>query len=200
RGAAPIQWALLNGEKETGITIMKIDELLDTGEIILQQKVRIEEADNTITLTKKLFAAGGKLLIKAIKQIAEGKATYTAQNNTAATNAPAIAKESGEIDWRKSAAEIHNRIRAMVPWPAAHTFYHGKRLKLLSSQLQAVDLAGQQEKPGAIVQIVKNLGFIVRTGKGDVLVREVQLEGKRPVGAYNFVIGHDVKIHETLPN
>lgn len=200
RGAAPIQWALLNGEKETGITIMKIDELLDTGEILLQQKIKISEDDNSITLSQKLFAAGGTLLDEALAEIEAGQAKYLKQNDALATNAPAIAKESGELDWRKSALEIHNRVRAMVPWPVAHTFYKEKLLKIWQSKIHVVDLETKFKLPGTIVQIVKNEGFIVATGQGHILISEVQLAGKKRLPAYNFVLGHDVNIGETLPN
>ena len=200
RGAAPIQWALLNGERETGITIMKIDELLDTGEIILQRQIGIDENDNSITLSQKLFEAGGGLLVEALAEIEAGRAKYVKQNDALATNAPAIAKESGELDWRKSAPDIHNRIRAMVPWPVAHTFYKEKLLKIWQSKIQVVDLETKFKLPGTIVQIVKNEGFIVATGQGHILISEVQLAGKKRMPAYNFVLGHDVNIGETLPN
>ncbi len=200
RGAAPVQWALLNGEKETGVTIMKIEELLDTGEIILQEKIKIEENHNTLTLSEKLFKLGGELLLKVLKQIEQGKAKYTPQNEAQATNAPAITKESGEIDWRKSAIEIHNRVRAMIPWPVAHTFYKEKLLKIWRSELHVADLEIRYKLPGTIVQIIKNVGFIVGTGKGHLLVVEVQPEGKKRMPAYDFAIGHDVKIGETLPS
>lgn len=200
RGAAPIQWALLNGEKETGVTIMKVDELLDTGEIILQEQVKIEEDDNTAALSKKLFSLGSRLLIEALKQIEEGTAKYTPQKEAEATQAPAIAKESGEIDWRKSAEEIHNRIRAMIPWPVAHTFYKEKLLRLWKSEIHVADLETRYKLPGTIVQIVKHIGFIVATGSGHVLILEVQPEGKKKMKAYDFLIGHDVKIGEILPS
>jgi len=200
RGAAPIQWALLNGEKETGISIMKVGELLDTGEIILQEKAAIEDKDNTATLSQKLFDIGGKLLLQALIQIEKGKAKYTPQNEANATYAPAIAKESAEIDWRRSAAEIHNRIRALVPWPVAHTFYREKLLKIWEAEIALADLATAPQPPGSIVQIVKNIGFIVATGTGHLLVRVVQSEGKKRMGAYDFVIGHAVGTSEILPN
>ncbi len=200
RGAAPIQWALLNGEEETGITIMKIDELLDTGDIILQEKVKIEENDDAITLFKKLFSLGGGLLLKVLEQIERGEAKYIPQKDAEATNAPAIAKESGEIDWRKSALQIHNRVRAMLPWPVAHTFYKEKLLRIWKSNIHVADLETKYKLPGTILHLVKNIGFIVATGKGHLLIREVQPAGKKRMGAHDFVIGHDVKIGETLPN
>jgi methionyl-tRNA formyltransferase len=200
RGAAPIQWALLKGEKETGITIMKLDELLDTGDIILQKKVKIGEDDTTQTLSERLFSEGGELLSKALKQIEAGEVQYIKQDDAQATNAPAITKESGEIDWRKSAGQIHDRIRAMIPWPVAHTFYKEKLLKIWRSEVHVLDLEGKPQQPGTIVEIVKSVGFIVATGRGHLLIREVQGSGKKRMGAYEFSIGHDVKTGETLPN
>ena len=200
RGAAPVQWALLKGEKETGVTIMKINELLDTGDIILQEKVEIEDRDTAETLAKKLFNLGGKLLLQALERIEKREAKYVPQKETEATQAPAITKESAEIDWRKSAREIHNRIRALIPWPVAHTFYKEKLLKIWKSEIYVADLETRFKLPGSMVQIVKHTGFIVATGKGHLLVLEVQPEGKKRMPAYDFVIGHDVKIGETLPN
>ncbi len=200
RGAAPMQWALLNGEKTTGITIMKINERLDAGEIILQEKVKIEENDNTPSLSRKLFDRGGKLLAKALKQIEQGKAKFAVQNEAEATNAPAIAKESAELDWRKTAWQVHNRIRAMVPWPVAHTFFKEKLLKIWVSEVHVADLATKFKLAGSIVEIVKDTGFIVATGQGHLLIKEVQLEGGKIMPAHVFVHGHDVEIGETLPN
>lgn len=200
RGAAPVQWALLKGEKETGITIMRIDERLDTGEIISQKKVRIEEEDDAGGLMQKLFACGSKLLLEALKKIEKGEARYVPQNEADATFAPAISKESGELDWKKSAAEIHDRVRALVHWPVAQTFYREKRLKIWKSRVHLADLSSREHVPGSIVEIVKNEGFIVSTGRGHILIQEVQTEGGKRMKAYDFVIGHDVKIGETLPN
>jgi methionyl-tRNA formyltransferase len=200
RGAAPVQWALLNGEKEIGVTVMKLDELLDTGDILLQMKIKISEDDDSQILMKKMFAEGSKLLIKGLEQIESGKAKFIKQNDAEATQAPAIAKESGEIDWRKTAREIHNRVRAMVPWPVAHTFFKEKLLKIWKTEIHVADLATKYKTPGTIVEIVKNIGFIVASGEGNILIREVQPEGRKRMPAYNFVIGHDVKVGETLPN
>ena len=200
RGAAPMQWALLSGEKMTGITIMKINERLDAGEIILQEKVKITENDNTLTLSKKLFDRGGKLLARALKQIEQGKVKFVVQDEAEATNALAIARESGEIDWRKTAWQVHNRIRAMVPWPVAHTFFKKKLLKIWQSEVHVVDLATRFKLPGTVVDIVKDTGFIVATGQGHLLIKEVQLAGGKRMPAYVFVHGHDVRINETLPN
>ena len=198
RGAAPIQWALLKGEKETGITIMKIDDRLDTGDIILQKKIKISDEDNTETLSKKLFAAGRKLLLKALEQIEEGKAKFVKQNEAEATNAPSITKESGELDWRKPALEIHNRVRAMVPWPVAHTFFQRKLLKIWQTTLYAKE--AKSHLPGTIEQVVKGTGFSVATGAGAILIREVQAEGKKRMPAHDFVVGRKIKIGDKIPS
>ncbi len=196
RGAAPVQWALLNGEKETGVTIMQIDQRLDAGEIIRQEKIAIEEEDNAETLAHRLFAVGKEVLLQAIREIETGKAELRAQVESEATFAPALTKESGELDWRKPAAQINNRIRALVPWPTAHTFFKGKQLKLWRAEV----LPGKEPRPGEILEIVKNSGFIVGTGQGGLLVLEVQIEGKNRILASDFMLGYDVKIGDQIPS
>jgi len=200
RGAAPVQWAILKGEKETGITVMKLDEGLDTGEIILQEKVAIESVDTTETLLAKLFAQGSQLLLQALAQIKDGTAKYQKQKESDVTYAPLLDKEAGTIDWQKPALDLDQRVRAMIPWPGAQTFFRGKSLKLW--QVKPVGLRrGFESSPvGTIIEIIKNQGFVVMTGNGSLLVLEVQAAGKNRVSAYQFAIGHDVKIGESLPN
>lgn len=200
RGAAPVQWALLKGENETGVTIFKLTELLDAGPILLQEKIKTEEEDTAETLSEKLFAEGKELLLEALKRVEEGKARFLPQNEAAATFAPSLTKESGEIDWKKSAREIYDRVRALVSWPAAHTFCRGKRLKILKAKICPVDLTTTSKLPGTVVGILKSEGFIVAAGQGNLLVLEVQPEAGKRMKAYDFIIGHDVKIGETLPN
>jgi methionyl-tRNA formyltransferase len=200
RGAAPIQWALLKGEKETGISIFKLVEALDAGPVLARKIVPVADDDNAESLTKKLFAAAGPLLTKVLREIATGKVKYVPQDNAAATFAPTLTKESGEIDWRKSADEINGRIRALITWPTAHTFFRGQRLKIFSARLEPLDIAIQEKQPGLILEIVKNEGILVATGRGSLLLLELQLEGKKRMKAYDLVIGHDVKTGETLPS
>jgi methionyl-tRNA formyltransferase len=200
RGAAPIQWALLNGEKETGITIFKLVEALDAGPVLASQAVPIGDDDNAETLTRKLFAAAGPLLTEALRAIEAGTAKYAAQNEAEATFAPTLTKESGELDWRQPAEEINDRVRALIGWPTAHTFFRGQRLKIFKARLEPLDIAAQTREPGQIIEIVKNEGILVASGRGNLLLLEVQLEGKKRMKAYDFVIGHDVKTGETLPS
>jgi methionyl-tRNA formyltransferase len=200
RGAAPIQWALLNGEKETGVSVFKLVAALDAGPVLARQAVKIEEDDNAETLTKKLFTAAVPLLAKALREIESGKAKYVPQNGAEATFAPTLTKESGEIDWRKSAGEINDRIRALITWPTAHTFFRGKRLKIFSARPEPLDIATGGKSPGTIIELVRNEGILVATGRGNLLLLDLQLEGKKRMKACDLVIGHDVKTGETLPN
>jgi len=139
------------------------------------------------------------LMLNTLEKIEKGSAQFTGQNEAAATFAPMLTKESAEIDWKKSASEIHDRIRALVAWPGAHTIYQEKRLKIITTRLGIFDLRHEPKLPGEILQLVKDEGFIVATGAGDLLVLEVQLEGGKKMRAFDFAIGHDVKIGETLP-
>lgn len=200
RGAAPIQWALLKGESKTGVSIFKIEEALDTGPILAQKEIAVAEEDNYETLENKLFVESKKLLLDTLQLIEEGKSKQMPQNEADVTYAPSIAKESGEIDWRKSAQEIHNRVRALVVWPTAHTFYQEKRLKILKTRVGGVALNDREGQPGTVVGLVKGDGFIVATGNGNLEVLEVQPEGGKKMSAFSFAIGHDVKIGTVLPS
>ncbi|MFH1542288.1 MAG: methionyl-tRNA formyltransferase [bacterium] len=191
RGASPIQSALLNGDTETGITVMKIDEGLDTGEMIAQDKIVISPDDDAISLSEKLFAVGGKLLVQVLKEIELGKVKYVKQDNSQATQAPLIKKEQGIIDWNKSAAEIHNKIRALVAWPGAQTVLAGKRIKIYKSELRTDN---SELRTGQIIEIIKQKGFVVSTGEGSLLVREVQAEGKKRMSAFDFALGQQLNV------
>ncbi len=197
RGAAPIQWALINGEKETGITVQKVAFELDSGDIILQEKVSIEEPDNTVSLTKKLFEVGSKLLLKAVEDIKAGKVSYQKQDASKVSYAPTLKKETGQIDWKKSSREVFNLIRGCNPWPVAYTYYKGKMLKILSAE---TGLAHSKYEPGTVIDCVKDEGFEVACGRGSLFVKEVQLEGSKRMHAWNFLNGHELKVGEPLPS
>jgi methionyl-tRNA formyltransferase len=200
RGAAPVQWALLNGEKMTGLTIFRLTAGLDTGPILAQQPVAIDDNDNAATLLAKIFATGEPLLAQVLPAIVDGKAPGQPQDESLVSYAPTLTKESGEIDWEKSAREVHDRIRGLYPWPAAHTFFHGERLKLLAAELTGPDLSTGPHLPGTIVALLKDDGFIVATGQGDLLIKQLQLAAGKVLKASDFSRGHDVKTGETLPN
>ncbi|OGC23969.1 methionyl-tRNA formyltransferase [candidate division WOR-1 bacterium RIFOXYC2_FULL_37_10] len=189
RGAAPIQHALLNGEKETGITIMQLDEGLDTGDIILQEKLEIEPKDTSAILLDKLFAKGASLLLEAIKQIKNGTAKMIPQNDLKATYAKLITKEMGKINWAKPAEEINNQIRALTPWPSAYTFLDKKMLKIFEA---AVVPLSEVRKPGEVIETKDQL--IVACGKDSLSIIDVQLEGKRKMPIADFLKGYTSKL------
>jgi len=140
------------------------------------------------------------LLLDALQKLEAGTASYLPQSEAQVTFAPALDKESGEVDWRKKAIEIHNRIRALVVWPGAHTYRREKRLKIIKSAVDILAFAGKEEQPGTVLQIIKDEGLAIACGKDVLLVSEVQPEGGRAMKAYDYAIGHDVKSGEILPN
>jgi len=198
RGAAPIQWAILNGEKETGITIQKVFEALDTGDIILQKKVQIEPDDNSHSLTIKLFDAGSELLVEAVDLIESGKAQFIKQDEKQATYAAILKKEDGIIDWKKSANEVLDKVRALNPWPGAVTYYKGKTLKIIDAE--EFDMGGNKCPAGQVSTIVKNEGFIVGSCDGELLVKRVQPESGKAMSAYQFALGRKMKAGDILPS
>jgi methionyl-tRNA formyltransferase len=189
RGAAPIQWAILNGDGETGITIMKINEELDTGDILLQEKIAINPNDTAESLSEKLFECGSKIINEAVIQIEEGKARFVPQTSEKATFAPSLKKEMGRINWSETAQKIRDKIRAFNPWPGAFTIIGGKALKVWEAELLEEDSGGA----GEIYCIEKGRGFKVGCGMGALLVTKVQIEGGKKQAADQFVNGHRLK-------
>jgi len=193
RGAAPIQWAILNGEKETGITIMQLDAGLDTGDVLLQEKLPIDENDTAETLLMKLFKIGARLLIKATEEIQNGTIKSTRQKEAEASYARIIKKEDGLIDFSKSAEEINNQIRAMFPWPGAYIFLKGKRLKINQA---AVLNEKEKHAPGEILEAGKKL--IIACGTNALEIKELQLEGGKALFSENFLQGHKINKGEVI--
>jgi len=196
RGAAPINWAIANGEKETGVTIMAMNEKMDEGDIALKDILPIDELEDAIELTKKLSVKGAGLLLDTIKLIKDDKVKFIAQDNSGATYSPKLKKEDGLIDWAKSADEIYNRIRAFAPWPGCFTHLDNKILKICKAI--PVNLSGcpfgqpdrlPKSEPGAILEVNED-SILVQTGKGALKIQELQLEGSRKMTAEEFVAGH----------
>lgn len=186
RGAAPANWAIIRGEKETGITIMEMDEGLDTGAILLQEHVEIEDRDTTGTLLEKLSVLGSNMIVEALSLLATGGLVPRPQDNALATLAPLLKKEEGLIDWTLPATEIHNRVRGLSPWPSAYTFLEGKLMKILSTEV--IDGEGE---PGKLYEKSKDV-LEVGTEKGRLQLLIVQPEGKKPMTAGDFMRGHRV--------
>ncbi len=189
RGAAPIQWAIIKGEKTTGVTTMLMDEGMDTGDILLQKSISIEDSDTAATLHDKLAVIGGNLLIETITGLKKGKLVPIPQDNSKASYAPMLTKEDGKIDWTGTAEDIHNRIRGTYPWPGAYTFFNGKRVKILGSEVW--DTKKHGDTPGRVWGILKD-GFIVECGKGRLLITQIQPSGRKAMRTSDFVNGYNV--------
>jgi methionyl-tRNA formyltransferase len=187
RGAAPIQAAIAAGDCETGITVMYMDEGLDTGDILLQRSFEILPNDTGGSLHDRLAQTAPEALLASLRLVAAGKAPRIAQDNSRATYAPKLKREHGLIDWSESAEAIERKIRAYNPWPGAFMKVDGQNLKVFSASI--VDLNGQ---PGDFLRSDNDL--IVATGKGALSLAEVQLEGKRRMTAAEFLRGHDALV------
>jgi methionyl-tRNA formyltransferase len=186
RGAAPIQWAIASGEKVTGVTTMRIDAGLDTGDILLQNEVPIAPDDTTQTLSPRLAALGADLMLETLHGLEAGSIHPQPQDHSKATLAPLLRKEDGLIDFRRSAAEICNRLRGFQPWPGAYTTFRGKQLRVHAAR--PTEAAGGLE-PGQL--LVKQDRLLVRAGGNTVLeLLEVQLEGKKRTAGRDFVHGY----------
>jgi methionyl-tRNA formyltransferase len=178
RGAAPINWAIVRGEKITGITTMMMDEGMDTGDILLQKEVKIEVEDNAESLSEKLSIVGAELLIETI--------SLQKQDHSKATYAPMLKKENGIIDWRTSSEEIKNLIRGTLPWPGAHTTIDGKNLKLYKAEV-----SHGIGKPGEVM--LSESGILrVATGDGSIDIKEIQIEGGKRLSTRAFLSGRKI--------
>jgi len=187
RGAAPINWAIIRGEKVTGITTMKMDEGMDTGDMLLKKELPIDDEDTGETLSEKLSEIGGKLLIETIRLLKEGRLNPIPQDHSQATYAPMLKKEDGKIDWKKSAEEIKNLIRGTLPWPGAYTNLEGKLLKIYKARL-----AEDEGKPGEIIKSDSDT-LRVATGKGALDILELQIEGAKRLKTEEFLRGRKIK-------
>ncbi len=197
RGAAPIQWAILDGDAETGVTIMKMDAGLDTGPMLSTVKTAITPEDNAQTLHDRLAALGGELLVKTIPDYAEGKILPVPQPAEGASYARKISKEDGQIDWAQPARVLWNRVRGFTPWPGAFTHLNedGKP-RLLKTWLAQVepDLAGA---PGEILRADKQ-GIVVGCGQLSLRILQLQREGGRRLSAQEFLAGHPLAVGSRL--
>jgi methionyl-tRNA formyltransferase len=193
RGAAPVQWAVINGEKETGITIMQMDEGIDTGDILLQEKLAIEPTDTTGTMSVKLAELGGSALARAISLLRRNQLTPAKQDDSQANLAPLLAKKDGLIDWSKSAVQLSCLIRGLDPWPSAYTTLADKRLRLFSPEVvETLSPQSTYQEPGTISSADRN-GLLVTTGKGGLLVKEIQAEGARRMSLDAFIKGNPIQ-------
>ncbi|MBQ7464092.1 MAG: methionyl-tRNA formyltransferase [Lachnospiraceae bacterium] len=194
RGASPIQQAILDGEKSTGVTIMQMNEGLDTGDILISREVAIDEKETGGSLFEKLAKTGSSLVTVAVDGIEKGELTPRKQDDSMASYAGIIKKEKGRIDFSKNAAEIERLIRAFDPWPSAQTSFSGKTLKLWRADVKEEN---DGSVPGTVTDITKD-SFTVSCGSGQLVVRELQLEGKKRMSTKDFLLGNDLNKGDRL--
>jgi len=196
RGAAPINWAIIKGEKKTGISIIKMEEKMDAGAIILQKEIEISIDDNALTLEKKLIDLGKPLLIEAIERIENNNFSLIPQSQDNVSFAPKLKKEDGLIDWNKDALSIYNLIRGCFGWPSAFTYFKGKLLKIHKAEY-LMDKEMKNINPGEILEVSKK-GILVSCGRGYILIKELQIESKRKMTVEEFIRGHKIEAKERL--
>ena len=193
RGAAPINWAIIRGEKFSGVTIMQVIKKMDSGAIIMQKEIAINKDDDAVLLESKLRDLGAELLLKVIQAIKNNDFKLTPQVENQVSFAPKLNKEVGLIDWGKPAAEICNLIRGAFPWPGAFTHYKGKLLKIYKAKILVG--SGAKIQCGQVQDISKE-GISVTTGKDILVIQELQLEGKRRMRVEDFIAGHKVSLKD----
>lgn len=195
RGAAPIQWSIINGDSETGVTIMQTEAGIDTGDIICVEKTPISDKETAGELFDRLADLGANLLVKALDMIEDGSATYTKQNHDLATHVKMLKKEDGIIDFEKSSIQIYNFIRGMNPWPCAFAILNGKPLKVYSSEI--VDYNSNLPF-GSVVCANSKQGLIVSTANGFIRLKEIQAEGGKRMPDTAYLLGHKIEIGTKL--
>ena len=198
RGAAPVNWAVINGDKETGATIMRMDEGMDSGDIMAQEEIPIGEDDTSLTMSEKISERGAGLLVAAIESIEKDKTKFVKQDASRATYAPKMKKEDGLIDWKEDAFKIHNLTKGLLPWPGAYTRHKGKILKVLMTGVSPLPGAEGGSQPGEVMEATGEKGIIVATGHGALAITYLQLEGKKILDAASFLRGHRMEKGEIL--
>jgi len=190
RGAAPTNWAIINGDKISGITIIKMNEKMDEGDIILKKEIPIDPEDTNITLSEKLSDLGADVLMERMELIQSGKAILTPQEDSQATYGPKLKKEDGLINWNEPADKIHNKVRGLLPWPGAYTYFDGKILKILKTEISETD--NKDAPNGEFLGVIKDKGMVVKTKDKNLLIQHVQIEGKKPMNTESFLRGHRI--------
>ncbi len=189
RGAAPIQWSIINGDEFTGVTIQRMDVGVDTGDVIAKCQIRITEDETGGGLFDKLAVVGAQLCVETMASIEAGTAEYIPQDHEQATHVSMISKEFGDIDWHRPAVEIERLIRGLNPWPSAYTTLDGKTFKIWKAKVVS---NANDHQPGCIVNVTKD-SMEVQTGNGVLALLEVQIEGKKRMEASAFLRGYNVE-------
>lgn len=193
RGAAPIQWAIINGDKVTGVTTMQMDKGLDTGDMLLKVETKIGEYETSEELFDRLAKIGGELLVKTIEGLEKGEITPEPQNHAEHTYAPMISRETGKIDWTKTSREICKLICGMNSWPLAYTLYKGEQLKIAEAVI-----AEGSGRHGEILSLDKGKGLKIATGDGAIYIKTAQFAGSKRMNVEDYARGHEIEIGTIL--
>ena len=194
RGASPIQQVIVDGEKETGVTIMQMDAGIDTGDMLYKRSIEIEDTDTFETLHDKLMVLGGEAIVEALELLEAGALVPEKQDDALSCHAKLITKEMGNIDFTKKAIEINRLVRGLNPWPSAYTFYKGKQMKIWETKVVEGDC---DKQPGTIVGVTKD-AIKVACGEGVLEIYSLQLEGKKRMSTRDFLLGVKVQEGELL--
>ena len=194
RGASPIQSAILNGDKTTGISIMRMTTSLDEGPVFISRELQIDKKDNSEKLTEKLSLLAANILTTSLEKILEGKLKAKDQNHDKATISEKITKQDGKISWQKKAESIDQQIRAYNPWPVAFTYIDGRYIRIWEAEVSAE--TSTHSEPGVVLDCDDN-GIVVSTGKGNLLIKTIQLEGKKAISGGDFGKGFNI-LNKTL--
>ncbi|MBR5798707.1 MAG: methionyl-tRNA formyltransferase [Lachnospiraceae bacterium] len=189
RGAAPIQWAVINGEEKSGVTIMQMAKGLDTGDMLLKKEIVLDAKETGESLHDKLMEVGAELVVEALPLIEAGEITPEKQDDALSTYAAKLTKEMGRIDFTQDAVSIERLIRGLNSWPSAYTNIQGKTLKIWEADVVAADRVGE---PGEVIAIDKT-SFTVATGEGALQIKTLQLEGKKKMAVKDFLLGYEMK-------
>lgn len=189
RGAAPLNWVIINGEKETGITIMKMTKGLDSGDMIIKKAIPITDKDDSVTIHDKLSKLGSELIVEAIESIVSDKAQYTQQKHEESSYAPMLNKELGKINWSKSGLEIKRLVKGLKPWPMAYTFYKDQQVKLHKI---SIELAEHNYKAG-FIERVSDEGIWVAVKDGYVIIEKLQFPGKKAMETKIYLMGNQIE-------
>ena len=200
RGASPIQWSILNGDKQTGVTIMKTEAGIDTGDIISVCKTDILPEETAGELFDRLSEMGAKLLVETLDKIESNTATFTPQNHALATHVKMLKKEDGIIDFSKNSEIIHNHVRGMNPWPSAFTFLNGKMFKVHKVQIINNNKKWDNAPCGSVVESSAKNGLFVKTANGAVRLLVIQAEGGKRMNDTDYLLGHNIPVGEVFKN
>ena len=193
RGSSPVHRAILNGESYTGVTIMQTAHSVDSGDIIMQERINILPDETTGELTDRLSMLGAEMIVKALDSIEDGSVTFTPQNHSEATHYPMLHKEDGRISWNMTAREAKDFIRGMQPWPSAYANIDGATVKLLKAQI-----VEDKGAPGEIITASRKDGLIIALKTGAIRIIELQPEGKKPMFSNDYLLGHPIKVGTVL--